>query len=300
MPKNILVTGQSGKIGQKLIVRLINKDLVIRVLKRKSDLVSSNSAKVNFLSGDLLDPLSLSKAVQGVEIIVHLAAVTHTNKKEIYWQVNTKGTENLIKAANKAGVRRFIFVSTMAINPDGGFYSQSKLAAEQIVKNSGIDWLILRPAEVYGAGGMIDLLVRLVKKSYLIPIINTDKCSFVPLYINDLVDVLEKVVLNSDLKDKTYTLAGPESFSFQELVEQICQFFGLKRLKIYCPLILLKLIFKMLSFIPRCSFLAYDQISRLLSSKSIDISLAQKDLGFKPISFTKGLSLMNRNNKISY
>jgi len=289
----VLITGATGKIGQKLINHLIDHGLSIRILSKRTAL--NLSGQIEIIPGDLFNQNDLLKAVENINTIVHLAAVTHSNNQELYWRTNVKGTENLIKAAKKARVSRLIFVSSRAINPNGGAYSQSKLAAEKIVKNSGINWVILRPAEVYGIGQreMIDRLINLVKKTYLVPIINTDKYSLAPLYINDLVDVLGKVISDDSFVNKTYVLAGPESFSFKELVEQICQFFKLKRLKFFCPLLLLKLFFKIINLIPGQSLLAYDQLARFLSSKPVDISLAQKDLGFKPISFQEGLALIN-------
>lgn len=289
MDKKILITGGNSKIGRQLIERLRHDNLSVRILTRKS----SNLNNIEIVFGDLLKSNSLSKAVQGIDEIIHLAAITHSNIKKRYWRVNVVGTENLIKAAQRAKVSRFVFVSTRAINSNGGDYSRSKLVAEEIVKNSNINWIILRPSEIYGMkqGEMIDQLIKFIKKFYLVPVIKTNQNILAPLYINDLVDVLEKIIFRNNILNKIYNLAGPESFSFSELIDQICQFYQLKRLKIYCPLFLLKLVFGISRLVSIRSFLVYDQIARLLSSKSDDISLARKDLEFYPINFQKGLFL---------
>jgi len=273
----VLITGSTSKIGQRLIESLIKGGLNFGVLR-----------------GDLLNRVSLLEEVKGANLVVHLAAITHSNQEESYWEVNVKGTDNLVQAAKQAGVKRFIFISTRAINPKGGSYSQSKLAAEEIVKNSGIDWVVLRPAEVYGIGRgeMIEQLIKLVKRSYFVPIINNKKYPLAPLYVDDLVDALRKVILKDNLVNKIYTLTGPESFSFKDLVNRICHFYHLKRFKIYLPVFLLKVVFWILKIIPSKTGLAYDQLNRLLSEKSTDISLAKKDLDFNPIKFQKGLDLL--------
>lgn len=291
MAKKVLITGGSSKIGQKLIKYLDNYNLAVRILTRRK-LTFSNDLEIVF--GDLLEPSSLLEAVRGIDEIIHLAAVTHSDNREDYWRVNVTGTENLIKAAQQNGVNRVIFVSTRAIGSDSGAYGQSKLAAEEIVKESGINWVILRPSEVYGMRGdeMIEKLIEFIKRSYLIPVIKTSQNTLTPLYINDLITALGKVIEQDNLTDKIYLLAGPESFSFNGVIGQICQFYQLKRLKVYCPLLLLKLTVRTLSLAPIKSFLTYDQIARFLSPKSADISLAQKDLGFSPINFQKGLSLL--------
>lgn len=287
----VLITGGTGKIGQQLINRLVKDNLDIKVLVRKEAIFSKD---IELIYGDLFDQSSLLKAVKGVKIIVHLAAITHSNQKNLYWRVNVRGTENLVKAAKKAGVNKFIFMSTRAINPKGGAYSQSKLAAEEVIKKSGIKWIILRPAEVYGITqrGMIDQLIKYVRNNYFVPLVNSNQFLLAPIYIDDLIDALEKTIKQEALINKTYILAGPENFSFKEIVDQICDFFKLKRLKIYIPVFLLKLFFKLLKVLPIEKGLAYDQLSRFLSPKSTDISLTRHDLEFKPISFKEGLSLL--------
>lgn len=288
----VLITGGAGKIGKKLINVLNKRDLSIRILDKKN--IIDLSDKIEFVFGDLFNHDGLKKALKGIDVVVHLAAVTHSNHKEDYWRVNVEGTNNLINSAREAKVKRFIFISTRAISKDGGAYSQSKLSAEKIVKKSKIDWIILRPAEIYGIEhGMIDQLIKLVRKSYIVPVIDSKELLLSPIHIDDVIDVLEKVILYGNLTNKIYTLSGSESFSFKDVIEQICIVFKLKRLNIYFPLFLLKLIFKILNFIPGKSFLVPDQLPRLLSHKSADISLAEKDLDFKPKKFKQGLSLLN-------
>lgn len=292
----VLITGGTGKIGQKLVSRLINKNLSIRVLCRKSNSAFSNKIVI----GDLLNQDSLIKAVQGVDVIIHLAAVNNASSKEDYWQTNVKGTENLIKTAKNAGVRRFIFTSTWAINPSGGAYSQSKLAAEEIVRNSELDWIILRPSEVYGTNGMVGILIRLIRKNYLIPVIKHVNCQLAPIYIDDVIDVLEKLV-SSNLKSKIYTLTGPENLSFEDLVDQICHFYKLKRIKINLSVSLIRLALKPILLFKKVVYNQdvigiLEKLDRLLLVKSTDINLARKDLGFNPINFKQGLNLLNNQS----
>lgn len=281
----VLITGGSGKIGRRLINRLASHNMEIRVLTRKGNLFSPNGAES--VVGALTDPASLFEPVRGAELIIHLAAVTHTKDSRLYWQVNALGTKNLIKAAQTAEVRRFILVSTRAIDPSGGAYSQSKLAAEEMVRNSGISWVVLRLGEVYGntEGGMIQQLIGAVKKWCVVPVIPCRRSPLTPIHIDDVIYALEKVVSPGGPSNRVYLLAGPETFSFKELVQAICHYYGLTRLKIYCPIFLIRMGFKLFGLVPGQSLMVPDQLARLLSPKSSDISLAKKELQFNPIRF---------------
>ncbi len=288
---NILITGGSGNIGRNLIPALASPNRVIKVLTRKGTRVSCAGADP--VIGDLTDPDSLIEAVKGIQSIIHLAAVTHVRDHRHYWRINASGTGNLIKAAQIAGVRRFIFASTRAIHPRGGAYSESKRAAEEMIRASGIPWIILRIGEVYGntSGGMIHQLIRMVKKSPLLPVIASKNCRLAPVHIKDVVGAFSRVVSLKTLSNRVYLLAGPEAFSLKELVEKISLYYGLKRVQVPCPLFLTKIGFTLWRSVPWQSQVVPDQLPRLLSPKSADISLAKKDLEFNPIRFIDGLSL---------
>ena len=146
----LLVTGP-GKLGSRLLPKLARQGVTGRVLHRRAgqDLPPGWEA----VRADLTEPGSLAGASDGCDAILHLAALTHSNQAWRYESVNAGGTGNLLAVARQAGIRHFIHVSTRAIDAGGGAYSRSKLEAEALVRGSGIPWTILRPAEVYGAGG---------------------------------------------------------------------------------------------------------------------------------------------------
>lgn len=160
----ILVTGGTGLVGSRLLPRLVNAGIDCRALVRPGKALP---AGVTAVEGDLLDPASLTQAVQDVTAIVHLAALFRTADTEAIWTVNRDGTHNLIAAAQThAPDARFIMASTgLVYNEDlprpaqesdpaaaQAAYPASKLAAEQELRDSGLDWSILRLAFVYGDG----------------------------------------------------------------------------------------------------------------------------------------------------
>ncbi len=135
----ILITGANGGIGKILIKKLIKagfNDLTV-LSRGKSKFEETKKFKVKI--GDLDNFNSLDKALKNIDIIIHLAGITHTKKTKKYFQINTEGTKNLLQAAEKNFVKKFIFISSRAASEKGGAYAYSKFLAEQMVKKYKYD-----------------------------------------------------------------------------------------------------------------------------------------------------------------
>ena len=160
----ILVTGGTGLVGSRLLRRFVDAGMDCRALVRPGKEVPAGAAPVE---GDLLEADSLKQAVEGVSAIVHLAAVFRTQNEDAIWRANLDGTKNLIAAAKAHAPQvRFVMASTGlvydadashpgleddATNPKLA-YPASKIAAENELRNSGLNWSILRLPFVYGDG----------------------------------------------------------------------------------------------------------------------------------------------------
>ncbi|MBY5827214.1 NAD(P)-dependent oxidoreductase [Rhizobium leguminosarum] len=171
----VLVTGATGLVGARLLPRLVEAGVNCRVLMRGGKQAPPG---VSATEADLLDPASLMRAVEGVSAIIHLAAVFRTPDTDLIWKSNLEGTHNLIAAAKaRAPEARFIMASTSnvydadsprpgreddAANPQQA-YPASKLAAENALRESGLNWAIQRFGFVYGdKDGHLEELPRLV------------------------------------------------------------------------------------------------------------------------------------------
>jgi nucleoside-diphosphate-sugar epimerase len=161
---SVLITGATGLVGERLLPRLANAGVACRALIRAG---KSCPEQIDTVTGDILDRPTLANAVRGVSAIVHLAAVFRTQDTDLIWQSNLDGTRNLIAAAKThAPQARFIMSSTSHVynkdNPHPGreedpvdpqhAYPASKVAAEKELRESGLNWSILRFPFVYGDG----------------------------------------------------------------------------------------------------------------------------------------------------
>lgn len=180
--KTVLITGATGLVGTRLLPRLMESGLNCRVLMRAGN---EGPAGAEIVEGDLLDPASLAAAVEGVSTIIHLAAVFRTADADMIWKTNLEGTRHLIAAAKAhAPDVRFIMASTSLVYPmDSRWpgresdpvdpkldYPASKLAAENELRDSGLNWTIQRLGFVYGdADGHLESLPKLAANAKFHP-----------------------------------------------------------------------------------------------------------------------------------
>lgn len=159
----ILVTGATGLVGSRLLPRLVEAGYNCSALVRGKEV----AAGVTAIEGDLFDPATLQAAVKDVKVIIHLAAVFRSPDTDLIWKSNLEGTRNLIDTVkSNAPDARFIFASTShvydknnphpgreddALNPQHA-YPASKVAAEKELRESGLNWSVLRFPFVYGDG----------------------------------------------------------------------------------------------------------------------------------------------------
>lgn len=169
----ILVTGATGLVGERLLPRLANRGEDCRALVRPGKACPAGATAVE---GDLFDSASLADAVAGVSAIIHLAAVFRTQDTDLIWKSNLEGSRSLISAARThAPEARFIMASTSnvynrtstrpsretdSVEPDQA-YPASKVEAEKLLRESGLNWSIVRLPFVYGDGdGHLEMLPK--------------------------------------------------------------------------------------------------------------------------------------------
>lgn len=144
----IAVTGATGFVGQALLDRAGGQGIAVKALARREQ---EPRAGVHWIPGDLANARALDRLMQGAEAVIHIAGVINAPDQAGFEAGNVAGTLAVVEAAVKAGVRRFIFVSSLsAREPELSAYGASKAKAERLVMASGLDWTIVRPPAIYG------------------------------------------------------------------------------------------------------------------------------------------------------
>jgi NADH dehydrogenase len=235
----VLVTGATGFIGSALVPRLLAAGYVPRLLLRRPLGATAGSA-VQTVVGDVSDPELVRSAAAGAQAVVHLAAATSGGRLDpsIAFRVNVGSASALVEAVRGTGTRLVVVSTQHVYLPEPGLYGRSKRMADRIFLASGAPVTILRPSLVYGAGqrGVFVRLATLVRKLPIIPVIGPGQWRMRPLFLDDLIEVVLRVLGRPDLAGRIYDVGGPDTVTYDELLAAICTAMGRPCRTIHLPL----------------------------------------------------------------
>lgn len=228
MKSSLFITGSSGFIASNLLRALdIERYKNVYCLSRhESEILKQLSGYENFkfIKGSIFDSGLYQEYLASSETVVHLAAATGKAGREEYFRINADGTGYLIERCKQSGVKKFIFVSSIAVKfseVSEYYYAQSKIKAEDIVKNSGINYSIVRPTIVIGKESPVLLNLAKLAKMSVIPIFGDGKTRIQPIYVEDLVKCLLYIVDENIFANETYDLGGPEVITIEDFIKRI-------------------------------------------------------------------------------
>jgi len=238
----ILITGASGFVGRSLAARLAKEGERPRCLVRNSDTARTMlPAEAELVQGNTLHADTLAAAFTGVDTVVHSAFMTAERKQsgeETYYNVNVTGTNNVVDAAKRAGVKRIIVVSGLGTKEDKpGSYMQGRFMAEEAVKNSGLGWSILQPSVQFGKGSAFFIgLADLIKTVPVVtPVAGTGKEPFQFIWVEDVVTCLVKQIHEPARDGHSYVVGGPEIITYNQVLDMIMDTINVHKIKVPGP-----------------------------------------------------------------
>lgn len=293
MSKSILITGATGFIGSHLLPQLSNYQVSLALRN------PSPCDYKNYVVGEIDDRTSWQEALQGIDVVIHMAARAHILEESVanpeleFDRVNGKGTINLVKQCIEVGVKHFIFLSSIGAvttlsdtiinesspcHPDTP-YGRSKLKAEQAIEqlcqNSTMTYTILRPTLVYGANnpGNMERLLKLTRKGLPLPLgkINNSRSL---VYVGNLVDAIITCINNPNAKNQTFIVSDGEDLSTPELIRRIGKAMNKTPLLLPIPVKVLRWCTQLLG--------KEDVIDRLSGSLQVDSNQIRKRLNWNP------------------
>jgi len=212
MTGKIFLTGASGFIGSHLVKRLEELPYeAIYCLSRQQNPSpnSTHGGKIRHICGDVDDGGSYGHFLTGCEAVIHLAAATGKADKDVFERVNVFGTKELIARCQSAGVRNFLYVSTIAVKyPDKFryYYAQSKEKAEVFVANSGLNYTIVRPTIVIGTGSPIWENLARIAKAPVMPYFGDGSTKIQPIHVDDLVNCMVSLIQEGEFRNEVFEL----------------------------------------------------------------------------------------------
>lgn len=224
MREAIFVTGAFGFVGRHLLPHLVARSRRVFALRRPNSPAISLGDGVIPIEADLWHTERYAHALGECATVVHLAAATGKRRAAEYFRVNTEGTARLLQASRAAGVRRFLFMSTIAATfPDRRHYpyAESKARAEDAVRNSGLDHLIVRPTVVLGPGAPAWTGLGALARGAVILVPGNGRAVMQPIDVGDLAAAVAELVERFPHPDTIVELGGPDRVTVETLLRGI-------------------------------------------------------------------------------
>lgn len=237
---HVLVTGGSGFIGKPLVRALANSHDVV-VFGREDDIDRPDN--VELITGDVKNKVSLRRAfaLRKFDIVYHLAASQDEDDPRLF-DVNVKGTENVVELCGEERVKQLIFISTAGVlgdmkspanernisNPKTK-YDKSKMHAESIIKNSGLSYTIIRVPVVIGPNLFWSHVIESIKNGH--PLIGDGSNKMHLAYVDDVVSMLVAVLGNEKAYSHIFHVASKDIMTYREVYNIICRELGIRRYK---------------------------------------------------------------------
>lgn len=237
----IAITGGTGFVGRYFARRMSaggNEVMLIARGADRRDPAIFELPGARFVAADLSDVGELERAFAGCDAVVHCAGINREIGAQTYERVHLEGTRNVCEAARRADVRKILMLSFLRVRPNcGSGYHESKFAAEEIVRGSGLDYTVFKAGVIYGLGDhMLDHLSRALHTFPIFALVGFAAQPVRPLAVEDLARLMEAALSDERLARKTVAATGPEQMAFPELVKRVAAACGKKPLMFRAPL----------------------------------------------------------------
>ena len=288
----ILITGAAGYLGNQTAKRLVQRGEPVRALVRtpaKASLRLGDIAQsIDIVPGDVTEPASLASAMRGVTAVIHYVAIAMEKGGQTYESVNYQGTVNVVKAAEAAGVRRFINMSQNGARADLPYrFLASKGRAQDYVAASSLAWTALRPSAIFGPQDeFFNTFARLLLLTPLVfPLIGGGKAEFQPVSVHDVVEAVVRCLDDDSTIGAELALGGPEVLTLGEIERRIIEAMGTSRIMLSVPVGLLRPAVRVMQAVLPGSPVSTSLLDLLAVPNTVPDNALVERFGMQPIPF---------------
>jgi NADH dehydrogenase len=288
----VFITGGTGFVGSVVAEKIKSSGASVTLLERnKKKIPHLKELGFEVFEGTLEEKSAVSAFLSSnkFDAAINLIGIIRSLPDFSFQKVHVDYVNALLELAKESGIERFIHMSALgaAENSDSEYFS-TKYEGESLVRNSGLKWTVFRPSLIFGNNaGFFDDLIDLVKTRAFVPIIGTGETKFAPIDVFSVAEAYNNALYNEKTINKVFQLCGPDTFTFEGMIDLIMEISPPKKLKIHAPSFIaeksLNFIEKLSSSLSKNAPITSDQI-RMLKYDNIcegDTGGPDELLGFK-------------------
>ena len=289
----VLITGGSGFLGQEMIRHLVAANHSVRALVRKADALKGFSG-IETIVGDTTKPETLCNQLSDCDAVIHLVGIIRefSEKGITFKKLHVESTKNILRAAEEQGIKRYLQISANGTRENATTaYHQTKWEAEELVRQSKLDWTIFRPSLIFGPEDQfVNMLAQLIKVLPVVPVMGDGQYQLQPVSVIDIAKGFVAALDKPEAIGKTYQCCGSQAFSYDQTLDLIAQALGqvAGTRKIHQPLWLMKPIVALLQTIPLFPMTS-DQLQMLLEGNICGDNNWQTDFSLELHEFSSSI-----------
>ncbi len=282
----IAIIGATGFVGSHLVPHLVAQGHGVVAVSRSGRRLEWWDPAVETRAADVATGEGMSAAVAGADAVVHLVAIPREAGGRRFETVNVDGVRRAVAATEAAGIRRFVHLSVLGVAEDADLaYLHSKWRGEQIVRESGLDWVVLRPSLMFGEGDGFFSLVRTTLRWWspgVVVLPGDGSARFQPLSVDDLAIAVEHSLLDEDRPESVYEIGGPDWWTYGEIVDEVIRVTGMRRLKLGMPIPLISALTSVTDRVLPVFPVSHDQIQSLQRPNFTELDAFERAFGVQP------------------
>ena len=236
----IVITGGTGFVGEEIVKQTRAASFPVRLIVREPGAAQwmADRYGVELFHGNVLFAPSLEGAMRGANCVIHLVGIIREERESTFDRAHTQATKSIIDETKRAGVKRYLHMSALGTRENArSRYHQTKWAAEEYVRKSGLAWTIFRPSVIYGPKDKsVNTLLKVIRRLPFVPVLGPGTTKIQPISVENVAQAFVAAIRNDNSIGKTYDLCGYEAFTWNELYDKLQTLLGSRKPKLHLPL----------------------------------------------------------------
>ena len=294
----VFLTGATGFVGKHMLERLLAEGYAVRAALRglpgqTARLVARSQPlgrkdDFEWVHGDIAEGTRLDEGMQGCDAVIHLVGIIVEKGTNTFERVHHLGTRNVVGAAKRTGIKRFVHMSAVGVRADGvAAYQTTKWKGEEEVRHSGIPFCILKPSLIFGEGdGFVTQMMATMRSAPLLrPVPGDGRPKFRPIAVEDVTTCFARALTYEAATNQTVDLGGADELTLNEVLAEIARCAGVHKPAVHIPMPLMfagaTVVQKLLKNPP----VTVDQLRMLKEGSTCDIGPMKRIFGINPRGF---------------